>query len=154
MTDRCNECGWRGDREDFIEAPHPFGPAGTTVYGCPSCREVIISEPPGASVASPCLNCGDPIEQPFCGTCREMGCHPRTGPLQFSKDWPGVFIRGDDALAYARVLRGAYEFAEKRAREDAGWASDPELWTRLKEIQELLESCRSSYSVTSSKECK
>jgi hypothetical protein len=27
-----------------------------------------------------------------------------TGPLQFGDDWPGVFIRGDNALFYARAL--------------------------------------------------
>lgn len=27
-----------------------------------------------------------------------------TGPVQFPDDWPGVFIRGDNALAYAMYL--------------------------------------------------
>ena len=27
-----------------------------------------------------------------------------TGPLQFGKDWPGIFIRGDHALYYAMKL--------------------------------------------------
>jgi hypothetical protein len=27
-----------------------------------------------------------------------------TGPVQFGNDWPGLFIRGDDAAAYVRVL--------------------------------------------------
>lgn len=27
------------------------------------------------------------------------------GPIQFGADWPGVFIRGDDALGYAATLR-------------------------------------------------
>jgi len=27
-----------------------------------------------------------------------------TGPIQFGNDWPGVFIRGDEALYFARVL--------------------------------------------------
>lgn len=30
-----------------------------------------------------------------------------TGPLQFGEDWPGVFFRGDDALAYALALERA-----------------------------------------------
>lgn len=30
-----------------------------------------------------------------------------TGPLQFGDDWPGVFIRGDNALAYAMALKAA-----------------------------------------------
>lgn len=28
-----------------------------------------------------------------------------TGPVQFGDDWPGVFIRGDSAFAYAMALR-------------------------------------------------
>lgn len=27
-----------------------------------------------------------------------------TGPIQFGDDWPGVFIRGDNALVYAHIL--------------------------------------------------
>lgn len=27
-----------------------------------------------------------------------------TGPVQFGDDWPGVFIRGDNALYFAMVL--------------------------------------------------
>ena len=29
-----------------------------------------------------------------------------TGPMQFGDDWPGVFIRGDNALMYANALDG------------------------------------------------
>lgn len=29
---------------------------------------------------------------------------PETGPMQFGDDWPGVFIRGDDALGYYTAL--------------------------------------------------
>lgn len=28
-----------------------------------------------------------------------------TGPVQFGDDWPGLFIRGDDAFAYAMALQ-------------------------------------------------
>jgi hypothetical protein len=28
-----------------------------------------------------------------------------TGPIQFGNDWPGIFIRGDNALALAMALR-------------------------------------------------
>jgi hypothetical protein len=28
-----------------------------------------------------------------------------TGALRFGNDWPGVFIRGDEALEYAKWLR-------------------------------------------------
>jgi len=27
-----------------------------------------------------------------------------TGPIRFGDDWPGVFIRGDDALLFAALL--------------------------------------------------
>ena len=29
---------------------------------------------------------------------------PETGPMKFGGDWRGVFIRGDNALAYAKTL--------------------------------------------------
>ena len=32
------------------------------------------------------------------------GGRPETGPMQFGVDWPGVFIRGDNALVYAQLL--------------------------------------------------
>lgn len=40
-----------------------------------------LSQPPVTPTEpqpSSCLNCGDPSHEPFCGTCREMGC---TNPL-------------------------------------------------------------------------
>lgn len=35
------------------------------------------------------------------------GSRPETGPMQFGDDWPGVFIRGDNALYDAHVLAAA-----------------------------------------------
>ena len=32
-----------------------------------------------------------------------------TGPLQIGDDWPGVFIRGDNAFYYAMNLRNALD---------------------------------------------
>lgn len=29
---------------------------------------------------------------------------PETGPMQFGEDWPGIFIRGDNAAHYAYCL--------------------------------------------------
>jgi hypothetical protein len=29
-----------------------------------------------------------------------------TGPIQFGNDWPGIFIRGDNALWFAFLLKG------------------------------------------------
>lgn len=36
-----------------------------------------------------------------------MSTRPETGPMQFGDDWPGVFIRGDDALATVLSLQRA-----------------------------------------------
>ena len=33
------------------------------------------------------------------------GPRVESGPVQFGDDWPGVFLRGDNALGYARALR-------------------------------------------------
>ena len=35
-----------------------------------------------------------------------------TGPMQFGDDWPGVFIRGDNALAYANAIESYLRFSE------------------------------------------
>jgi hypothetical protein len=35
----------------------------------------------------------------------EQAFSVRTGVLQFKGDWPGIFIRGDDALSHARAIR-------------------------------------------------
>lgn len=32
-----------------------------------------------------------------------------TGPLQIGEDWPGVFLRGDDAMAHAAAMRAALD---------------------------------------------
>ena len=32
---------------------------------------------------------------------------PETGPMQFGDDWPGVFIRGDNAVYYRMVVSAA-----------------------------------------------
>ena len=34
---------------------------------------------------------------------------PETGPMQFGDDWPGVFIRGDNAGWYAMLLSDLLE---------------------------------------------
>ena len=63
-----------------------------------------------------------------------------TGPLKFGDDWPGVFIRGDDALGYAGTLRLLFAGAEKRAAELS--EDDIAAWVRVEELAALLESCR------------
>jgi hypothetical protein len=58
-----------------------------------------------------------------------------TGPMQFSDDWPGVFVRGDDALGYALALRRAVE----RLVEIDSPSVDV---AKLADLVELLGSCR------------
>lgn len=40
---------------------------------------------------------------------------PETGVMQFGEDWPGVFIRGDNALFDAMALRQAAELLPEDA---------------------------------------
>lgn len=37
------------------------------------------------------------------------GGRVETGPVQFGDDWPGIFIRGDNAFGYAMELQNAME---------------------------------------------
>ncbi len=41
-----------------------------------------------------------------------------TGPIQFGDDWPGVFIRGDNALQYAMVLEQAVQCVSKKDQHE------------------------------------
>jgi hypothetical protein len=60
--------------------------------------------------------------------------------MQFGNDWPGVFIRGDDALSFANSLQTLLDRVEPRAME----LSEAELqaWSPGKELLDLLKSCR------------
>ena len=40
----------------------------------------------------------------------------KTGMMQFEGDWPGLFIRGDDAISLMASVRAVLEFAEKPLR--------------------------------------
>jgi hypothetical protein len=64
---------------------------------------------------------------------------PQTGPMQFGDDWPGVFIRGDDALGYALAVRRA---VERLAEVDSSSVDV----SRLANLVELLGSCRVLHS--------
>jgi hypothetical protein len=33
------------------------------------------------------------------------GGRMESGPLRFGEDWPGIFLRGDDALFFAKAVR-------------------------------------------------
>lgn len=64
-----------------------------------------------------------------------MSTRPETGPMQFGDDWPGVFIRGDGALAAVLSLQRAL----KRLTADFG-AMDR---VALQDLLQTLGSCRS-----------
>lgn len=56
-----------------------------------------------------------------------------TGVMQYGDDWPGVFIRGDDAAAFALAVRYALETMP---------ADPPHVQRQyLEDLRELLESC-------------
>jgi len=66
----------------------------------------------------------------------------RTGVVQFKADWPGVFIRGDDALGYAATIRALQRQAKEEAMRAGTHPLQFEQRHRLEELAELLESCR------------
>jgi hypothetical protein len=60
-----------------------------------------------------------------------------TGPVRFGEDWPGVFVRGDDAIMFAVVLKKflrSQEFDEQSI-EEAGQRLE------LRRLTDLLNSC-------------
>ena len=66
----------------------------------------------------------------------------RTGVVQFKADWPGVFIRGVDALNYAATIHTLLRQAKEEAMRARTHPLQFEQWGRLEELAELLESCR------------
>ncbi len=64
-----------------------------------------------------------------------------TGVFQPDGDWPGIFIRGDNALAYARQLNALYTLAEERAKAANMHSDEAMLWTSAKALSDLLGSC-------------
>lgn len=59
---------------------------------------------------------------------------PETGPMQFGDDWPGVFIRGDDANYYGFQLDMMLTDHENRD-------GDPIRMLNLRALARLLQSC-------------
>ena len=59
------------------------------------------------------------------------GERPETGPMQFGNDWPGVFIRGDHALAAAAHLERAIKLLP------------PEYWPSTSVLNGLLSELKS-----------
>jgi hypothetical protein len=58
-----------------------------------------------------------------------------SGPIQFGDDWPGVWIRGDDALGMAGMLDLALQHLPATAEADA--------WIGRAAIEGLISSLRS-----------
>jgi len=58
-----------------------------------------------------------------------------TGPIQFGDDWPGMFIRGDEALAYALDIE---EAAEQIEQGDQASRLDAQ---RLRAFAQVLRQC-------------
>lgn len=44
-----------------------------------------------------------------------------TGPVQFGNDWPGVFIRGDNAAYYAMTLEGLLDELQQKQELSDDW---------------------------------
>ena len=59
-----------------------------------------------------------------------------TGALQFNEDWPGVFIRGDNAAFYAMQLRHLIRYVEQNADHIDFYALNT-----AKNLVDLLNSC-------------
>jgi hypothetical protein len=71
-----------------------------------------------------------------------MSARVETGIMTPKGDWPGIFIRGDDALSYAAQLRAALALAEGRAASGMMPHAEAEAWAKLQAMTDLLESCR------------
>lgn len=61
-----------------------------------------------------------------------------TGPKQFGGDWPGVFIRGDDALCFAASIR---RLLKSKELDEAFIMENADCLGSLNELSELLRSC-------------
>ena len=62
--------------------------------------------------------------------------------MQFGADWPGVFIRGDEALGFARALRDVLKSAEDRIIQSGFTEDELAQWSRIQDLAAVLESCR------------
>lgn len=67
-----------------------------------------------------------------------------TGPARFGADWPGIFIRGDDALSYAHCLRTVLRRRGRGLKElgDIPEGMDHAAWMGLSDLLKLLNSAR------------
>ena len=59
-----------------------------------------------------------------------------SGPMQFQEDWPGLFVRGDDAIGLGLDIRHVIEVLKEKK------VDDERLWlplSRLKKMSEVIE---------------
>lgn len=65
-----------------------------------------------------------------------------SGPIQFGTDWPGVFLRGDNALYYANVL------SEILAKLDNETIEDVFMIASLEGLKNELSACATTWAGT------
>ena len=62
--------------------------------------------------------------------------------MSFGDDWPGVFIRGDNAMAYSIAVKDAIMRLEGKAATEENAVQGYVVLGFLRSLAELLESCR------------
>ena len=65
----------------------------------------------------------------------ENGDRPETGPMQFGDDWPGLFMRGDNACMMGMSLQGAIKSYHETGE------INPIVIMQLIGLSETLQSC-------------
>jgi hypothetical protein len=68
------------------------------------------------------------------------GQRVETGVLQINDDWPGVFLRGDNAMCYSMQLAKAAEILKNQIKDDN--SLDIFMPLALEELASLLSSSR------------
>jgi hypothetical protein len=62
---------------------------------------------------------------------------PATGTMQFGDDWPGVFVRGEQALYYAMQLGVLLERLPEKEKEKVGVT----LLSSIEDLSKIFGSC-------------
>lgn len=105
----------------------------------PRCGASCIIQPPDVSVVQPFIDANAKRAgetPPSCSSIRiipHAKGEPRveTGAVQFGDDWPGLFIRGDDAGALAFQLELVIEALKKHDAADFFMVNELEGYIRL-----------------------
>lgn len=66
----------------------------------------------------------------------------RTGALRIGSDWPGVFLRGDEAMSWSAALELAASELIKRAKQDPEARELGNAALELRKLNALLKSAR------------